>query len=63
MKAKLNPFIGKWIIVKLEAWNQEYVDMEVPGQLTPARQALSEFLETEEIHGQPHDYFPHINRL
>ena len=31
MQANLKPFIGKWIIVEMEAWEQEYVNMEVPG--------------------------------
>ena len=30
MKAKLKPFIGKWIIAEMEAWDQEFVNMEVP---------------------------------
>jgi hypothetical protein len=31
MKTKLKPFVGKWSIVEMEAWDQEYVNMEVPG--------------------------------
>jgi len=31
MKKKLKPFIGKWFVVEMEAWDQEYVNMEVPG--------------------------------
>lgn len=34
MKTKLKPFIGKWSIVEMEAWDQEYVNMEVPGHFT-----------------------------
>ena len=33
-KAKLKPFIGKWPIVEMEAWDQEYINMEVPGHFT-----------------------------
>ncbi len=28
---QLKPFTGKWRIVEMEAWDQDYVDMEVPG--------------------------------
>lgn len=34
MKAKLKPFIGTWSIVEMEVWDQEYVNMEVPGNFT-----------------------------
>jgi len=34
MKTKIKPFIGTWFIVEMEAWDQEYVDMEVPGHFT-----------------------------
>ena len=27
-------FIGHWLIVEMEAWDQEYVNMEVPGHFT-----------------------------
>jgi hypothetical protein len=27
----MNPFAGKWCIAEMEVWDQEYVDMEVPG--------------------------------
>jgi len=27
MKAKLKPFVGKWILVEMEAWDQEFVNM------------------------------------
>jgi hypothetical protein len=33
-KAKLKPFIGQWLIDEMEAWDQEYVNMEVPGHFT-----------------------------
>ena len=26
-----NPFLGQWRIVWMDGWDQDYVDMEVPG--------------------------------
>jgi hypothetical protein len=34
MKTKLTPFIGTWFIVEMEAWDQEYVNLEVWGHVT-----------------------------
>ena len=34
MKSKPKPLIGKWLIFKMEEWNQEYVNMEIPGHFT-----------------------------
>ena len=34
MKTSFKPFVGKWFIVEMEAWDQEYIDMEVPGHFT-----------------------------
>jgi hypothetical protein len=31
MKAKLKPFVGKWIIAEMEAWDQDFVNMEASG--------------------------------
>ena len=31
IKPKLKPFIGKWFIIEMEAWDQDYVNMEVSG--------------------------------
>ncbi len=28
-----NPFYGRWRIVEMETWDQDYVDMEVPGYI------------------------------
>jgi len=28
---QMKPFAGKWRIVEMEVWDQDYVDMEVPG--------------------------------
>lgn len=34
MKTKLKTFVGKWIIVEMEVWDQELVNMEVQGHFT-----------------------------
>lgn len=33
-KRKSNPFVGRWRIVWMELWGQDFVDMEVPGHFT-----------------------------
>ncbi len=43
MKTKIKPFIGKWSIVEMEAWDQEYVNMEVPGHFTFAKDGTGDF--------------------
>lgn len=30
---QMKPFAGKWRIVEMEVWGQDYVDMEVPGYI------------------------------
>ena len=34
---QMKPFAGKWRIVELEVWDQDYVDMEVPGYILIGR--------------------------
>jgi hypothetical protein len=34
MKKEIKPFVGTWSIIEMEAWDQEYVNMEVPGHFT-----------------------------
>jgi len=34
MQTKIKPFIGMWFITEMEAWDQEYVNMEVQGHFT-----------------------------
>ncbi len=34
MKTEINPFIGTWSIIEMEVWDQEYINMEVPGHFT-----------------------------
>jgi len=43
MKAAMRLFIGAWRIVEMEAWDQEYVDMEVPGHFTFEKDGLGNF--------------------
>ena len=43
MKSKLKPFVGKWIIVETEAWDQEFVNMEVPGHFTFRKDGTGHF--------------------
>jgi hypothetical protein len=30
---RANPFYGRWRIIEMENWDQDYVDMEVPGYI------------------------------
>ena len=34
MEKGLQQYVGRWQIVEMEAWDQEYVNMEVPGHFT-----------------------------
>jgi hypothetical protein len=34
MKKEIKPFVGKWSIIEMEAWDLEYVNTEVPGHFT-----------------------------
>jgi hypothetical protein len=43
MKAKLKPFVGKWIVVEMEAWDQDFVNMEVPGHFTFRKDGTGHF--------------------
>lgn len=38
-----NPFAGKWRIVWMEQWDQDYVDEEVPGHFTFDARGLGSF--------------------
>ena len=37
MTVPTKPFVGKWRIVEMEVWGQDYVDMAVPGSLLIAQ--------------------------
>ena len=43
MKPSLKAFVGKWSIVAMEAWDQEYIDMEVPGHFTFKKDGTGNF--------------------
>jgi len=40
---QINQFVGKWRIVDMEVWDQEYVDMEVPGYIRIASDGNGQF--------------------
>jgi uncharacterized protein YndB with AHSA1/START domain len=43
VKPKLKPFIGRWLVVEMEEWDQEYVNMEVPGHFTFKKDGTGHF--------------------
>ena len=43
MKTKIKTFIGKWSIIEMAAWDQEYVNMEVPGHFTFKKDGTGDF--------------------
>ena len=43
MKVTANSFKGRWKIVWMEMWNQDFVDEEVPGHVTFGDKSLGEF--------------------
>jgi len=43
MKKSFEPFIGTWSIVEMEAWGQEYIDMETPGHFTFNKDGMGHF--------------------
>lgn len=40
---KTNPFPGQWRIVWMDDWDQDYVDMEVPGHVTFTKNGIGNF--------------------
>lgn len=42
-KSSKNPFIGTWRIVEMEDWDQDFVNMEVPGHFTFEKDDLGHF--------------------
>jgi hypothetical protein len=40
---KKNPFIGAWRIAWMETWDQDYVDMKVPGHITFGKNGIGNF--------------------
>jgi hypothetical protein len=43
MKSAANPFKGRWKIVWMEMWDQDFVDEEVPGHVTLGNKGRGEF--------------------
>jgi hypothetical protein len=43
VKTEIQPFIGKWSIIEMEVWDQEYVNMEVPGHFTFKKEGMGHF--------------------
>jgi hypothetical protein len=43
MKKEIKPFIGTWSIVEMEVWDQEFVNMDVPGHFTFEKDGLGFF--------------------
>ena len=40
---RLKPFTGKWRIIEMEAWDQDYVDMMVPGYIRIGPRGTGDF--------------------
>ena len=51
MKGKLKPFVGKWSIAEMEAWDQDFVNMEVPGHFTFRKDGTGHF-QFGLVHGE-----------
>ena len=43
MQAKSNPFLGVWSIIEMEVWDQDFVNLEVPGHFTFEKDGLGYF--------------------
>lgn len=43
MKAAIKPFVGTWRIVEMETWDQDFVNMPAPGQITFKRDSTGSF--------------------
>ena len=37
------PYIGKWRIIHMNQWDQDFVDLEVPGYVTIRKDGMGEF--------------------
>jgi hypothetical protein len=56
---QLKSLIGKWRIAGMEVWDQEYVDMEVPGFISIDAEGMGRFqfgLVSGDIDGQMEQY-------
>jgi hypothetical protein len=56
-----NPFLAKWRIVWMAVWDQDYVDMEVPGYIAFEKTGLGNF-QFGLVQGQT-DYRVNGNRV
>ena len=43
MKRKVNPYSGKWRIIEMEMWDQDFVDLETEGYFTFDKDDLGRF--------------------
>jgi hypothetical protein len=43
MKKGSNPFLGTWQITEMEVWDQDFVDLEVPGHFTFEKDEMGYF--------------------
>jgi hypothetical protein len=43
MGRKLNPYIGKWRIIEMEMWDQDYIDLDTEGHFTFGKDELGSF--------------------
>jgi len=58
---KRNSFIGTWRIVWMEGWDQDYVDMEIPGYISFEKNNIGYF-QFGLVQGQM-DYRVNANRV
>ncbi len=58
---KRNSFIGTWRIVWMEGWDQDYVDMEIPGHISFGKNNIGNF-QFGLVQGQM-DYRVNANRV
>ena len=40
---KTNPYLGKWRIIEMEMWDQDFVDMETEGHFTFEKDKTGDF--------------------
>ena len=46
-----NPYLGTWRIVEMEQWDQDYIDLVVPGYFSFRKDHLGEF-QFGTVHGE-----------
>jgi hypothetical protein len=45
-----NPYVGTWRIIEMEQWDQDFIDLVVPGYITFSEDHLGEF-QFGAVHG------------